>query len=174
MKKILFITFLLFVATAFAQKADKFSLSSSVGTGICMNVPSHTPLECHVTASYHLSNHLSAGIGIGASLYEKMLIPVYATVKYDLSKCKFLTPFASCSIGYGFTPAGDANGGFYLSPSMGVAYRLKRSNVFLSIGYEFQKMQRRKSQCQNLFDVEFVEHLSHHLMAIQIGYDITF
>lgn len=170
MKKLLIIIFLFCEVAASAQKVDKFSLSTTIGTGMSMEVPSHTPQECHVAGHYHINNRLNVGIGTGVSLFEKALIPIYVNIQYDFTKDKTLIPFASCNIGYGLAPANDAHGGFYLNPSIGMSYRLKCGRVFLSVGYEFQELDRRKCQSQDFFDVEFAEHISHHLLALQVGY----
>ena len=147
------------VAMATAQQTDRFTLATSVGTGIDMNEPSA------------INKRLSVGIGTGLSIYEKALIPVFADTKFLIVKPQKFTPYIKCGVGYGFAPNKNANGGFYLNPSIGVEYSICESKkLFLALGYESQKLERLKTQKQLLFTAEFAEKLSHNLISIKIGF----
>lgn len=157
-------------ATATAQQTGRISFATNVGTGIDMSEPAKTPFSWHVLAHYAVSKRFSAGIGTGLSIYEKALIPLFANVKYAFAKPKKFTPFVECSIGYGFAPDKNANGGFYLNPAVGVQYSVcGEKKIFLALGYELQRLERVKTQEQSSFTAEFAERLRHKAISIKIG-----
>lgn len=157
-------------AMATAQQTERISFATSIGTGIDMNEPATTPFSWQVLAHYAISKRFSAGIGTGLSIYEKALIPLFANVKYAIAKPRKFTPFVECSIGYGFAPDKNANGGFYLNPAVGLQYSVCRNKkLFLALGYESQMLERVKRQEQLLFKAKFVERLRHNAISIKIG-----
>lgn len=159
------------VELATAQQTEHFTFATSVGTGIDMTDPSSTPFTWQVLGYYAISKRFSVGIGAGLSIYEKALIPVFADAKYLIVKSKKFTPFIESGVGYGFAPDKNANGGFYLNPSVGVEYLICESKkLFLALGYESQKLERLKTQKQSLFTAEYAEKLSHNLISIKIGF----
>ena len=159
------------VAMATAQQTERFTLATSVGTGIDMNEPSGSPFTWQVLGYYAIIKRVSVGIGTGLSIYEKALIPVFADTKFLIVKPQKFTPYIKCGVGYGFAPNKNANGGFYLNPSIGVEYSICESKkLFLALGYESQKLERLKTQKQLLFTAEFAEKLSHNLISIKIGF----
>lgn len=176
MKKIILLIIVCCAATiATAQQTERFSLATSVGTGIDMNEPSTTPFTWQVLGYYAINKRLSVGIGTGLSIYEKALIPVFADTKFSIIKPKKFTPYIECGVGYGFAPDKNANAGFYLNPSVGVEYSICESKkLFLALGYESQKLERLKTQKQSLFTAEFAEKLSHNAISIKIGFMFSF
>lgn len=159
------------VAMATAQKREHFTFATSVGTGIDMSEPAATPFTWQVLGYYAINKRFSIGIGTGLSIYEKALIPLFADVKFKIIKPRKFTPYIECGVGYSFTPDKNANGGFYLNPSAGVEYSVYGDKkLFLSLGYESQKLERLKTQKQSLFTAEFAEKLSHNAISIKIGF----
>ena len=58
-----------------------------------------------------------------------------------------LTPYLECHIGGSFATDREANGGFYLSPSIGAQFKVNRKfKLNLMAGYELQKLERTKKQ----------------------------
>lgn len=172
MKKILFIIVTVLVGmVANAQETKRFSFATTLGTGIDMNTPSSTPFVWQVTGHYNLNRHFAVGVGTGLSFYEKMLIPLFADVKFLIIKPKKFTPFLECGVGYSFAPDKHANGGFYLNPSVGVQYSLpKERKLSLAIGYESQKLERLKTYKDSILATEFSEELRHNLISVKVGF----
>lgn len=80
------------------------------------------------------------------------------------------TPYAELAAGYSFAPSDDANGGFFMNPSVGIQYPLKnKMRLQLAVGYELQELERLKKQTDNNFHKEFAEELSHHSVSIRLG-----
>lgn len=50
--------------------------------------------------------------GTGLSIYEKALIPLFANVKFAITKPRKFTPYIECGVGYSFAPDKNANGVF--------------------------------------------------------------
>lgn len=159
------------VAIVSAQQTKRLTFATSVGTGIDMSKPATTPFSWQILGYYAISKRLSAGIGTGLSVYEKALIPLFADVKYAITKPKKFTPYIECGIGYSFAPDRCANGGFYLNPSIGVQYSVwGEKKLFFALGYELQKLERVKTQEQLLFTAEFAERLRHNVISIKMGF----
>lgn len=173
MKKVIFLV-MAYCCTGFMAKArqtDCFAVATSIGTGFAMNEPARVPFTWQVSADYSISKRFSVGIGTGLSIYEKILIPLFADAKFAIIKPGKFTPYLECGIGYSFAPDKNANGGFYLSPSIGIQYSIyKNKKVFFALGYELQKLERLKTQEQPLFTAEFAEKLNHSSISVKIGF----
>lgn len=159
------------VSIATAQQTKPLTFATSIGTGIDMNQPSTSPFTWQIVGYYAINSRLLTGMGTGMSIYEKTLIPLFADVKYKITKPKRFTPYMECGIGYSFAPAKNANGGFFLNPTFGIEYAIpKDKKLFLAFGYELQEFERLKTQKQSLYTAEFIEKLSHNCIAIKIGF----
>lgn len=98
-------------------------------------------------------------------------MPLFVDAKFLTIKPRKFTPYIECGVGYSFAPDKNANGGFYLNPSVGIEYSICESNkLFLALGYESQKLEQLKTQKQSLFTAEFAEKLSHNAISIKIGF----
>lgn len=174
MKKLIIIVLLGFsVIMAKAQteeKECKISLATTIGTGLAMTKPSKTPFTWQILGYYHLTNRWLVGAGTGLSFYEKMLIPIFGDIRFQIGRTRKLTPFAELGMGYAFAPGKNANGGFYINPSVGIQYPLKNhTKLQLAIGYELQELERLKKHSDNNFTKEFAEKLSHHSISLKVG-----
>ena len=173
MKKIIFLI-IAYCCTSFmvmAQQTDRFTLATSIGTGFAMSEPATMPFTWQVLGNYSINKRLSIGVGTGLSVYEKALIPLFADVKFMIVKPRKFTPYLECGVGYSFAPDKNANGGFYLSPSIGIQYSIYgNKKIFFALGYELQKLERLKTQEQSLFTAEFVEKLNHSSISVKIGF----
>lgn len=159
------------VVMATAQQTERFTFATSVGTGIDMNEPSATPFTWQTLGYYAINKRFSVGIGTGLSIYEKALIPLFADAKFLIIKPRKFTPYIECGVGYSFAPDKNANGSFYLNPSVGIEYSICESKkLFLALGYESQKLEQLKTQKQSLFTAEFAEKLIHNAISIKIGF----
>ncbi|MCI1742382.1 MAG: hypothetical protein LKI18_08610 [Prevotella sp.] len=170
MKKRLILMCMMAVAislAAHAQEKKQLSLITSVGTGLDISTPAKTPVNFHVIGLYGINSHLYAGAGTGISSYEKMLIPVFTEVRYYFTKPKTFMPFAECNLGYSFAPDKHANGGLYLNPSIGMQYKQR---FFVSLGCEWQKLERLKSYKDQFASTEFAEKLHHTVISVNFGY----
>lgn len=99
------------------------------------------------------------------------LIPLFADAKFLITKPIKFTPYIECGVGYSFAPDKNANGGFYLNPSVGIENSIYESKkLFLALGYESQKLEQLKTQKQSLFTAEFAERLNHNAISIKIGF----
>lgn len=159
------------VAMATAQKREHFTFATSIGTGIDMSEPAATPFTWQVLGYYAINKRFSVGIGTGLSIYEKALIPLFANAKFTITKPRKFTPYIECGVGYSFAPDKNANGGFYLNPSIGIQYSVcGDKKLFFALGYESQKLERVKAEEQPLHTVEFAEKLSHNAISVKIGF----
>lgn len=156
---------------ATAQKREHFTFATSIGTGINMSEPAATPFAWHVLGYYDINKRFSVGIATGLSIYEKALIPLFANAKFTITKPRKFTPYIECGVGYSFAPEKNANGGFYLNPSVGIQYAIcGNKRLFFALGYESQKLERVKAQEQPLFTTKFAKKLNHHAISIKIGF----
>lgn len=173
MKRIFIIIVLsLIINTMKAQNGNenKFSFATTIGTGISMNAPSSTPFTWQALGYYNLSGRWSVGAGTGLSFYEKMLIPLYADVRYQIGRTRKFTPYTELGIGYSFALSENANGGFFINPSIGIQYPLRnKMKLQFAIGYELQELERLKKQTDNYFHKEFTEQLSHNMISFKLG-----
>ena len=89
----------------------KISYTTNLGTGFPMSSPAHTPFTWEVMGHYHLNQRFAIGVGTGLSVYERVLIPLYANVQFFVTKPKKLTPYLACNAGGAFAPGKEAKGG---------------------------------------------------------------
>lgn len=173
MKKFILIFALLsaIIIAANGQTDDsRFSYTTYFGTGIPMSQPSHTPFTWQVMSHYHINKRFTVGAGTGLSVYEKTLVPLYANAQFFITKPKKLTPYLECNIGGAFAAAKDANGGFYLAPSVGVQLRVtQKLKMNFALGYELQKLECLKKRTDKYFHTEFEEKLSHRSITLKVG-----
>jgi len=171
MKRFIFITLLGIIAIgAKSQISNKMSFATTLGTGISMSTPSSIPFTWQVLGYYNLTERWSVGAGTGLSFYEKMIIPVFGDIKFQIGRERLFTPYTELSIGYSFAPSNNTHGGFFMNPSFGVQYPLKNEmKLRLAIGYEIQELERLKKQTDNYFYKEFEEKLSHHSISLKVG-----
>lgn len=173
MKRLIFIILLcIAVSSVKAQKNGecKISFATTIGTGLSMSEPSYTPFTWQFLGYYNLTERWSVGAGTGLSFYEKMLIPVYGDIRFQIGRERKFTPYAEYAAGYSFALSGNANGGFFMNPSIGIQYPLKtKMKLQLAVGYELQELKRLKKHTDNYFIKEFEEQLSHHSISFKIG-----
>lgn len=171
MKKIIFLIIAsCTVLTVKAQRTERIGFATSIGTGIAVSEPALTPFTWQVLGCYAINKRFSVGAGTGVSIYEKTLIPLIANVKFAIMKPRKFTPYIECGVGYSFVLDNNANGGFYLNPSIGMQYSICRNKkLFFGLGYELQKLERIITQEQSLFIAEFAEKLRHNSISIKIG-----
>lgn len=172
MKKGIFLFFMVAAAiTVKAQGIERLTFATALGTGVCINTPVSTPFQWQVFGLYNFNKRLSAGTGTGLLFYEKMLIPLFAHIRYHLTRPHKFIPFVGCTAGYSFAPSRKANGGGYLSPSLGIQYVLSgHLRISLSAGYERQNLERLKSYEDSYFKAEFEEQLTHHVISFKVGF----
>jgi hypothetical protein len=149
---------------------EKISFATTVGTGISASTPSPTPFTWQITGYYSLSDRWSVGAGTGLFFYEKMLVPIYGDVRFQIGRERKFTPFVEFATGYSFAPADDACGGVFVNPSIGIRYPLKNKMALqLSAGYEWLDLKRLKKQTDNYFHKEFEERLRSQIISLKIG-----
>lgn len=173
MKRLIFIILLcVAICSAKAKTTDesKISFATTIGTGLPMSEPSSTPFTWQALGYYNLSSRWAVGVGTGLLFYEKMLIPIYGDIRFQIGRERKITPYAEFAAGYAFAPSGNANGGFFMNPSFGIQYPLKNKiKLQFAVGYELQELERLKKQADNYFMKEFAEQLSHHSISFKIG-----
>lgn len=173
MKRFIFIILLCIAVSSVKAQTNgesKISFATTIGTGLSMSTPSSTPFTWQVLGYYKLTDRWSAGAGTGLSFYEKTLIPVYGSIRFQIGRERKFTPYAECATGYSFAPSDNANGGYFMNPSIGIQYPLKnKMKLQLAVGYELQELERLKKHTDNFFLKEFEEKLSHHSISFKIG-----
>jgi hypothetical protein len=169
MKQFIYIL-LLSITFISVEAQNKISFTTTVGTGISMDISSSMSFTWQVLGNYSLTERLSFGAGTGMTFYEKMLIPVYGNIKYQFGRERKFTPYAEFAAGYSFAPSKNATGGIFMNPSFGIQYPMKnKKKLQLAIGYELQKLELLKKQTDNYFHKEFKEQLSHPPISVRIG-----
>lgn len=170
MRTLIIIALIFLGTTVHAQGIRCISYATTIGAGFDMSKPSCTPFIWQVIGNYNFNERLSTGVGTGISLFEKPIVPLFADVRFCICKPKKFTPFIQCAVGYGIVVSKDANGGIYLNPAAGISYSIyKRMKLFVSIGYELQKLERLKKFDSEIATIEFSEQLSHNLISMKIG-----
>jgi hypothetical protein len=171
MKKIaLTLIFSVLYCFANGQTAGTFNIAVTAGAGFALTVPAVTPLELQVATLYNVNQRFAAGVGVGLSSYENLLLPVFADLRFLLTPARKFTPFAECTAGYAFPLSPNTSGGLYFHPSAGIQYAVnKRYNLLLSIGYEHQSLRRLKSSESDYFVSEFEEWLTHGSVMFRFG-----
>jgi len=152
------------------QSSDRFTFTTTVGTGFALSKPASTPFLWQIMAHYNLSVRFSAGAGTGLSFYEKMLIPLYGDFRYRIGRERKLTPFVHAGAGYAFAPDSNANGGYFQSIGFGFLYPIRNGmKLQFTLGYELQELERQKTHTDDYFDKEFAEELNHSSLSIKVG-----
>ena len=150
---------------------EKIDFSTNVTVGIPLADSDVKPLSLLFSAEYQLHPRFSAGLGSGISKYDHMMLPVFATLHWQISKPHRFTPFLACNIGHAFVPKKHVSGGFYLTPSVGVRYKLKgHHNLSLSIGYELQESVSLDTYESTMYLIQYVEDISNHSITASIGF----
>lgn len=135
-----------------------------------MNKPASTPVLWQFVGYYNPTARWSVGVGTGLSFYEKMLVPLFGDVKYQIGRERMFTPYVEMAGGYSFAPSAKANGGVFLNPSVGVQYRINgRLKLRLAAGWEMQRLERLREQTDSYFHKEFAEKLNHSLISLRLG-----
>ena len=157
-------------ASAQSKDENKFTFATTIGTGVSLGGIPKTPIMWQVLGYYRLTDRWAVGAGTGLSFYEKMLIPVFGDVRYQIGRERLFTPYIELAAGYSFAPASTANGGVFINPSFGVQCRLKaRLKLQLAVGYELQKLERLRTSSDAYFNKVFAERLSHNSLSIRLG-----
>lgn len=100
-----------------------------------------TPVN--MVASYGFNDHFSAGVGAGLNIYtnyDLTALPVFARFRANILK-SIVTPFVQLDAGSSISLSSSDKylekniKGFFITPAVGVSYRLKNSKALsLSIG----------------------------------------
>lgn len=150
---------------------EKISMQAHLTAGMPLADSDIKPLAFLTSAEYQLHPRFSAGIGAGLSKYEHLMLPVFASCHWCISQPHRFTPFIACNIGHAFAPKKHVSGGFYLSPSVGVSYKLKEHhNLLLAIGYELQEYSQLVTYENTTFLAQYVENVSNHAINASIGF----
>ena len=150
---------------------EKINFSTNFTVGMPLADSDVKPLSLLVSAKYQLHPRFSAGLVSGVSKYDQLMLPVLATLHWHITKPHRFTPFLACNIGHAFAPKKHVSGGFYLSPSVGVSYKLKRhQSLSLSIGYELQEYSQIVSYESTKYLAQYVENISNHTITASIGF----
>lgn len=177
MKRYFLIAFFCLVATAAMARGKaaqfptrSYSITTTFGTAIAVGGISSAPFTWQIMGHYHPARRWDIGAGTGISLYEKPLLPLYGDVRYQIGRTRRFNAFLEATAGYSFALSGNANGGVFLNPAVGVRCRLPKGLALqLSAGYEWQKLERLKTQTDSYFFKAFEEKLNHHSISIKVG-----
>lgn len=150
---------------------EKISVRTNLTAGTPLPDSDVKPLSLLASAEYQLHPRLSAGLGTGVSKYDHLMLPVFATLHWHITKPHRFTPFFGCNIGHAFIPKKHVCGGFYLTPSIGISYKLKdRQRLLLSVGYELQEYSQLVTYESAMYLSQYVEHISNHSITASIGF----
>ena len=150
---------------------EKIHFSTNLTVGMPLADSDVKPLSLLVSAEYQLHPRFLAGLGSGISKYDHLMLPVFATLHWQISKLHRFTPFLGCNIGHAFVPKKHVSGGFYLTPSVGISYKLKgRQSLSLSIGYELQEYNQLVYYESTMYLTQYIEDISNHAITASIGF----
>lgn len=150
---------------------EKINFRTNLTVGLPLADSDVKPLSLLASAEYQLHPRFSAGLGSGVSKYDHLMLPVFATLHWQITKPHRFTPFLGCNIGHAFAPKKHVSGGFYLTPSVGVSYKLKdRQSLSLSIGYELQEYSQLINYESTMYLTQYVEDISNHAITASIGF----
>ena len=150
---------------------EKIDFSTNVTVGMPLADSDVKPLSLLVSAEYQLHPRFSAGLGSGISKYDHLMLHVLATLHWQISKPNRFTPFLGFNIGHAFAPKKHVSGGFYLTPSVGISYKLKgRQSLSLSIGYELQEYNQLVDYESTMYLTQYIEDISNHAITASIGF----
>ena len=153
-----------------AQK-DRFCFQTNIVTGMPLADSDIKPLSLLVSAEYKIHPRLSAGLGTGLSKYDHLMVPVYATLHWSITKPHRFTPLVASNIGHAFAPKKHVSSGFYLTPSVGIRYQLKdRQSLSLSFGYELQEYTQLQSNESTFVLTQYIENISNHALTANVGF----
>ncbi|MCR5454557.1 MAG: hypothetical protein K6F33_06190 [Bacteroidales bacterium] len=170
MKKVALLIVAVCISIAAQAQKNSFCFLTNIVMGTPMAGSYVKPWSLLVASEYNIHPRLSAGLGTGLSKYHHLIIPAYATLHWSITKQHRLTPFLASNIGYAFAPKKHEDGGFYLSPSVGVRYQLKgRQSLLLSVGYELQEYTQLQSYESSFALTQYIEYISNHALTVNIG-----
>lgn len=150
---------------------DRLCFQTNIVIGAPLPDQDIKPLSLLGSAEYKIHSRFSAGLGTGLSKLDHLMIPVFATFHWSMTKPHQITPFVECNIGHTFTPVKNVNGGFFFTPSIGIRYQLKgNQSLKLSIGYELQEYDQLKSHESSFAFTQYVENISNHAITAGIGF----
>jgi len=150
---------------------EGINFSTNLTAGTPLPDSDISPLSLLVSAEYQLHPRFSAGLGTGISKYDHLMLPIFATLHWQISKPHRFTPFLGCNVGHAFVPKKHVSGGFYLNPSVGIVYKLKGcQSLSLSIGYELQEYSQLVSYESANYLTQYVEDISSHALTASIGF----
>lgn len=150
--------------------SEPWRVEAMAGSGFDLSRPSATPLVVHAACRREVCDRLSLGAGAGLATCEKPLLPVFASLRFDLATRHRLVPFVMCNAGYAAALSGKANGGFCFSPSVGTSFKVcKKSSVLLTVGCDHLRYERLRSYASELVRAEFVEQLRHNVVTFKVG-----
>ena len=154
-----------------AQK-DRLCFQTNIVAGMPLADSDVKPLSLLISAEYNIHPRLSAGLGMGLSKYDHLMVPVYGTLHWSITKQHRFTPFLASNIGYAFAPKKHVDGGFYFTPSIGVRYQLKgRHSLSLSVGYELQEYSQLQSYESAYALTQHIEDISNHALTVNVGFE---
>ena len=150
---------------------EKIHFSTNLTVGMPLADSDVKPLSLLVSAEYQLHPRFLAGLGSGISKYDHLMLPVFATFYWQVSKSHRFTPFLGCNIGHAFVPKKHVSGGFCLTPSVGLSYTFNdRQRLSLSIGYELQESVSLVTYESSMYLSQYVEDISNHALTASIGF----
>lgn len=168
--KSVFSVLLLLLCVASGQASEPWRVEVMAGSGIDLSRPSVTPLVAHAACRRSVCRRLSLGAGAGLATCEKTLLPVFASLRLDLSAPHRMMPFVMCNAGYAAAPSSRAYGGFCFSPSVGASFKVcEKSSVLLTVGCDHLRYERLRSYASELVRAEFVEQLRHNVVTFKVG-----
>lgn len=163
--------FLIFLSTvSYSQDNSRFNVAITGGSGIDLGETPYSPVTGSLCVSTNMFHRFDAGIGLGISSYERVLLPVFVDIKFRIIKPHLFTPYVECAVGYAFALEKDATGGFFVNPLFGVEFAFRNDmKLLFNAGYEYQSLTRLKKSENEFFKSEFIEQLNHHIIAIKFG-----
>ena len=171
MKKVVLLIVLACMSIAVQAQKERLCFLTNIVAGTPLADSDVKPLSLLVSAEYNIHPRLSAGLGTGLSKYDHLMVPVYATLHWSITRQHRFTPFVASNIGHAFAPQKHVSGGFYLTPSVGVRYQLKdRQSLSLSVGYELQEYTQLQSYESTFVLTQYIENISNHALTANVGF----
>ena len=185
MKKVILFLFVAMLATSMCFAQSKFEPQIKVGYDLGIDDDKNQSFGAEFLAGYRFNENFRLGVGTGVSwckhLYEKgeissitnkyysdyketaLYIPLFVNGKFNFVRGG-ISPYMSLDLGYTFfipcSDYADKNDlGFMLKPAFGVDFPVMSGNIFVELGYKYQKR-----------DWKLIDNVDYSQLSIAVGY----
>ncbi len=143
-----------------------------------------------IVNGYSFNNRFSAGVGVGAEIYQYAIFPVFADIRYKIQRSEY-SPYFALKGGYSFAkndkvldggydyyyPSNvifENKGGWMCNPEVGVYFSIaKHINMNVGVGYRYQHLETKITTPQSVYTSETISDIStaFNRLSFTIGFE---